>query len=128
MTKIHKTILLILGIVLIASNLRSSNTSVSPLIGTIVMDTGVSNAQMGLVTTLPLFPFAALSLLALRISHRFGLENTLLVSLILLTGDILLRSMSSLEMLFIGTTVIGLAIAIGNVLLPSIIKIECLVG
>jgi MFS transporter, CP family, cyanate transporter len=53
-----------------------------------------------------------------------GLENTLLLSLILLTGGILLRSLPSLEMLFIGTNVIGLAIAIGNVLLPSIIKQE----
>lgn len=117
-----KTILLILGIVLIASNLRSSITAVSPLIGAIVKDTGMSNTQMGLLTTLPLVAFAALSLLAPRISHRFGLENTLLVSLILLTGGILLRSMPSLKMLYVGTTVLGLAIAIGNVLLPSIIK------
>lgn len=122
MKKHSYTILLILGIVLIASNLRSSITAVSPLIAEIVQDTGMSNTQMGLLTTLPLLAFAALSLLAPRISQRFGLENTLLVSLIILTGGILLRSLPSLYMLYIGTTILGISIAMGNVLLPSVIK------
>ena len=42
--------------------------------------------------------------------------------LILLTIGIGLRSLSGIETLFIGTLLIGFAIAIGNVLLPAIIK------
>lgn len=43
-------VLLILGIVPIASNLRSFITAVSPLIKEIVNDTGMSSLQVGLHT------------------------------------------------------------------------------
>jgi CP family cyanate transporter-like MFS transporter len=119
-----KMVLLILGIVLVASNLRASLTSVGPLIGAIRIDTGLSNAFAGLLTTLPLLAFAAFSLAAPKIAQRFGIEYTLLASLIALTAGILLRSVPSVFTLFLGTAVLGLAIAVGNVLLPGLIKRE----
>jgi MFS transporter, CP family, cyanate transporter len=122
MKKNLNTIMLILGIVLIAANLRSPITAVSPLIKEIITDTGMTNTQIGLITTLPMLAFAALSLVAPWISQRFGLENTLLVSLVVLTGGILLRSIPGTYMLYVGTTILGISIAMGNVLLPSIIK------
>nr|WP_200760981.1 MFS transporter [Effusibacillus dendaii] len=117
-------VLLIVGIVLVASNLRASLTTVGPLIGAIVSDTGLSNALAGLLTTLPLIAFAVLSLLAPKIARLFGMEYTLLASLIVLTAGIILRSLPSVVALFIGTGVLGLAIAVGNVLLPSLVKRE----
>jgi len=115
-------VLLVLGIVLIASNLRTSITSVGPLIKEISEDTGLSNTLAGMLTTLPLLAFALLSIPAPKIARRFGMEHTLFGSLVVLTAGILVRSLPSVAAVFIGTAMLGLAIAIGNVLLPSLIK------
>lgn len=114
--------LLIGGIILLALNLRASLTSVGPLIGAIRADTHISDALAGLLTTLPLLAFAALSPVASRLARCFGMEVTLFFSLLLLTLGIVVRSLSPLLALFAGTIIVGLAIAIMNVLLPSLVK------
>ncbi|WP_307272642.1 MFS transporter [Peribacillus sp. V2I11] len=114
--------LLIIGIILLGANLRAPLTSVGPLVTTIRDNLGISNTLSGSLTTLPLLSFALLSPFAPRIARRFGMELTLLISLILLTIGIGIRSVGGVPTLFIGTILIGLAIAIGNVLLPSLIK------
>ncbi|HZU03066.1 MAG TPA: MFS transporter [Ktedonobacteraceae bacterium] len=116
------TALLVAGIVLLAANLRPAITSVGPLIGEIRADIGISNGLIGLLTALPLLAFAALSPLAPRLARRWGMEFTLLVSLIVLVVGIVLRSLPSVVALFAGTALLGTAIAISNVLLPSLMK------
>ena len=69
--------LLVLGIVLLAANLRPSLTSLSPLIGQIRTDSGISNGVAGLLTALPLLAFSVLSPIAPRLARRFGIENDL---------------------------------------------------
>ena len=114
--------LLVAGIVLAAANLRGALTSVGPLVGEIRADTGISNGAAGLLTTLPLICFAALSLLAPALARRFGTRRVLTGSLLLLAAGIALRSAPPVAALFAGTVVLGLAIAVGNVLLPSLVK------
>lgn len=75
-----------------------------------------------MLTTLPLIAFAALSPLAPRIAQRFGIEWTLWIGLLALFTGIVIRSFPSVTTLFTGTTLIGLAIAVCNVLLPGLIK------
>src|SRR5205823_14176417 len=115
-------VLLVVGIVLLSANLRPAITAVGPLIGEIRADTGISNELVGLLTALPLLAFAALSPLAPRLARRWGMEFTLLASLIGLIAGILLRSLPSVAALFTGTALLGTAIAIANVLLPSLMK------
>jgi len=117
-------VLLVLAIVLLAANLRPALTSVSPLIGQIRTDTGISNGVAGLLTGLPLLAFAGLSPIAPRLARRFGMEWVLLASLLVLASGILLRSAGAVAALFLGTAVLGAAIAVGNVLLPSLVKRE----
>ncbi len=117
-------LLLVLAIVLLAANLRPALTSVAPLIGQIRTDTGISNGVAGLLTGLPLLAFAALSPIAPRLAHRFGMERVLLASLLVLAVGILLRSAGVVAALFLGTAILGAAIAVGNVLLPSLVKRE----
>jgi CP family cyanate transporter-like MFS transporter len=114
--------LLAAAILLLAGNLRAAITSVGPLVGEIRADTGISHGLAGLVTTLPLLAFAALSSLAPRLGRRFGIERTLLASMVVLAAGILLRSSGPIAALFGGTTLLGLAIAAGNVLLPGLVK------
>jgi CP family cyanate transporter-like MFS transporter len=117
-------VLLILAIVLLAANLRPALTSVAPLIGQIRTDTGVSNGVVGLLTALPLLAFGVLSPVAPRLAGRFGMERTLLVSLLVLAAGILLRSSGAVWALFSGTAILGMAIVVGNVLLPGLVKRE----
>jgi CP family cyanate transporter-like MFS transporter len=113
-----------LGIVLLAANLRPALTGVPPLIGQIRADTGISNGVAGLLTTLPLLAFGLLSPIAPRVARRFGMERVLLASLLVLAAGILLRWAGAVAALFLGTVVLGAAIAVANVLLPSLVKRE----
>lgn len=117
-----KNFLLITGIVLIALNLRPALAGVGPLVSTIRESTGLSNAMLGLLTTLPLIAFGVLSTLTPLFSRRLGIEGTLALAMGLLTGGILLRVIPSNIALFGGTLLLGIAIAFGNVLLPSLVK------
>ena len=117
-------VLLVLGILLLAANLRPAITGVPPLIGQIRADTGVSNGVAGLLTTLPLLAFGLLSPVAPRLARQFGMERTVLASLLLLAAGILLRSAGAVAALFLGTAVLGAAIVVGNVLLPGLVKRE----
>ncbi|OCA81302.1 transporter [Bacillus wudalianchiensis] len=113
---------LIAGILLIGANLRAPLTSVGPLVPAIRDSLGITNAVAGTITTLPLLAFALLSPFAPKISRRFGIEWTLFAALIALAAGIGLRSSGGVGALFAGTVLLGLAIAIGNVLLPGFIK------
>ncbi|MFB5193328.1 CynX/NimT family MFS transporter [Neobacillus sp. KR4-4] len=115
---------LILGIIFAGANLRAPLTSVGPIIETIRQDTGMSHTLAGMLTTLPLLAFALFSPLAPKISRRVGLEYTLFGALLLLVAGIIIRSIPYITALFIGTAVLGIAIALCNVLLPSLIKRE----
>jgi MFS transporter, CP family, cyanate transporter len=119
-----RSFLLMLGIVLLAANLRPALTGVPPLIGQIRADTGISNGVAGLLTTLPLLAFGLLSPIAPRVARRFGMERVLLASLLVLAAGILLRWAGAVAALFLGTVVLGAAIAVANVLLPSLVKRE----
>ena len=120
----RNTWFLLIGIIFIASTLRSPLTSVGPLISSIKDSLAISNVLAGFLTTIPLLAFALISPFAPKIARRFGMELTLFVSLILLTAGIIIRSLGTTPNLLIGTFLIGLAIAFGNVLLPGLIKLN----
>ncbi|MDM5303939.1 MFS transporter [Bacillus subtilis] len=113
---------LIIGIIFIAFNLRPAITSVGPVISSIRADLHMSNGTAGFLTALPLLSFAVLSPLAPKFGQRLGNERTLWLGLLMLLIGILLRSAGLISALFAGTALIGIGIAIGNVLLPSLIK------
>ena len=119
-----RDVLLVVGIVLLAANMRSALTSVAPLIGQIRMDTGISNGVAGLLLTLPLLAFGVLSPVVPQLARRFGMERMLLASLLLLAAGIMVRSAGTVAVLFLGTAVLGAAIVVGNVLLPALVKRE----
>ncbi|MEG2708726.1 MAG: hypothetical protein RR968_06290 [Vagococcus sp.] len=75
---------LLLGIILVATNLRAPITSVGPLVGTITEELSLTGAQAGLITTLPLIAFALISPIAPKLARRFGTEKTIFIALVLL--------------------------------------------
>ncbi|MEK4354976.1 MFS transporter [Paenibacillus sp. FSL R5-0475] len=115
-------ILLISGIVLVAFNLRPAITSVGPLVGIIQEDVGLAHWSAGLLMSIPLISFAVMSSLVPRIAARLSNEKTLLLGLVILLVGICIRSISMTLFIFVGTLLIGVGIAIGNVLLPVVVK------
>lgn len=111
-----------LGILLIAANLRVGFVSVGPLLGDLRAELGWSSATAGLLTGLPLVAFAAFSPVAPALARRMGLDRALWVSLLLLALGIVARSVPVEAAIWIGTAVLGAGIAFINVLLPSLVK------
>nr|WP_315860686.1 MFS transporter [Rhodopirellula sp. SM50] len=114
--------LLIWGILLVAVNLRPALASVGPLVEDIRQTTGLSSSQLGLLTTLPLIAFGIISTLTPLCTRRFGIGGTLLGAMALLAIGAAVRSIAWLPALYLGTLLVGIAIAFGNVLLPSLTK------
>jgi MFS transporter, CP family, cyanate transporter len=114
-------VVLLTALLLVAANLRPALTSVGPLIDLIRQDLRLSATAAGLLNSLPLFAFAVFSPLA-HAANRIGIERALMLAMLALIAGILLRSMGSAVGLFGGTILLGAAIAVGNVLLPSVIK------
>ena len=115
-------IVLIAGILMIATTLRVTFTGAAPLLDTIRSAYSLTTAQTGLLTTLPLLAFALISPLAAPVARRFGMERSLFAALLLICAGIAIRSLPSPYLLFGGTAIIGGGIALGNVLLPGLIK------
>lgn len=122
--KVSKTkeILMLLGVIFIASNLRAPLTSVGPVIGEISKALALSNTTAGLVTTIPLMAFAFLSGIVPKFSRKYGMETVLLLSLIVLSIGLFIRPLGNLVSLFLGAALVGTAITVGNVLMPAFIK------
>jgi CP family cyanate transporter-like MFS transporter len=114
--------MLLLGIVLIAANMRASITAVGPLLSEITHAYGLSGAEAGLLTAAPVLCFAAFSPYAPRLSRRVGMEGALLVAMVALLVGIVVRSLPSAFALFAGTVVLAAGIAMANVLLPALVK------
>lgn len=117
-----RRLLLLIGILTIATTLRVTFTGVAPLLDAIRAELALTTAQVGIVTTLPLLAFALVSPLAAGMANRIGMERTLFVALLLICGGIVIRSLASGFTLFSGTALVGCGIALGNVLLPGLIK------
>ncbi len=107
---------------LVAINLRPALTAVGPLLPQIGADKGLDEAAQGLLGALPLLGFAVVSPLVHRASRRVGAERLVLLSLLVLAAGTLIRSYTGIGGLWLGTALLGGAIAVGNVLVPALIK------
>jgi MFS transporter, CP family, cyanate transporter len=108
--------------VLAGLNLRIAVASVPPVVDEISDDLDLSSAAAGLLTSAPILCFGLLAPVAPLLARRLGAERVLLLALIPLTAGVLLRAESSVVALFAGTLVAGAAIAVANVVVPSIVK------
>ncbi|MCB7136633.1 CynX/NimT family MFS transporter [Cellulosimicrobium marinum] len=112
----------VVAIVLAALNLRPAVVAISPVLGEIRADLGLSAGAAGMLTTLPVLCFGALAPVAPVLARRWGLERVLLASLLVLSVGFALRLVPDTWALFAGTLVAGCGIGVGNVLLPALVK------
>ncbi|WP_239502045.1 CynX/NimT family MFS transporter, partial [Streptomyces qinglanensis] len=117
-----RPLLLFAGIVLASLNMRAALAGVSPVLGQISDDFGMTATVSSLVTTIPLIFMGVVSPLAPGLARRWGTETVLFGALVLLTGGIVLRIAPPMATLFLGCAVVGSGIALLNVLMPGLIK------
>ena len=110
------------SLVLIAFNLRPVFSSASTLLPEIRDTLGLSGLGASILTTLPVVCLGLFSPLAPGMSQRIGTERTLLAAIVLLACGTALRGLPSVPLLFLGTALAGACIAVGNVLLPGLVK------
>ncbi|MCM2972906.1 CynX/NimT family MFS transporter [Larsenimonas suaedae] len=114
--------LALVGLLLVAINLRPALTSVSPVLKNIAEGLSLSPAALGVLTTLPVVCLGLAAPLAPKLSRRIGPERTIFIILILLAVILLARPVTGTLGLFVFTALAGACIGIMNVLLPGIVK------
>ena len=102
--------------------MRAAVISVAPLLHQIQRDLGLSHAAAGLLTTLPVLCFGLCAGIGPVLARRRSFELILFGTIVLLTGAILIRLIPTPGALFGGTLLIGVAISVGNVMVPALIK------
>jgi cyanate transporter len=112
----------LVGLLLVGANLRASITAVGPVLVDIKADLGLTAAAAGVLGSVPLIAFGLFSPIAPPVAARLGLERTLWLSVVALAAGIVLRSVPVVGALWVGTALLGAAIAFINVLLPSVVK------
>ena len=121
-TSKEKRAVLLIGILMIAGTLRVPFTGVAPLLDMMKESFSLTTAQTGLLTTIPLLAFAAVSPFVASVARYFGIERSLLAAMVIICFGIAVRSGGSSALLYLGTAIIGCGIAMGNVLLPGMVK------
>ncbi|WP_345942829.1 MFS transporter, partial [Streptomyces sp. SID486] len=112
----------VVGLILLTLNLRAAITGIPPVLATLQADLHLSGTQAAVLTTLPVLCLGVFAPVAPVLARRTGTETVLAGALVLILAGILLRTLPTQAALFAGTLVAGAGIALGNVLMPAVIK------
>jgi MFS transporter, CP family, cyanate transporter len=115
--------LVLVGIVVLAFNLRSAAVSVGPVLDEIRGGLQMSGTQAGVLTSLPVIAFAVFGGLAARLARLLGPHRLTLVALLCVVVGLLVRSQVDGVVVFLAFSLLALAgMATANVVLPSLVK------
>lgn len=104
----------------VAMTLRPLTTSVGPVLPEIREDFGLSATAGSLLSTLPILMFGLGALLVPRLLHRVSPNKAVTLSLLALAIGGNFRLLPFVVVLYLGTIIIGLGVAVGNIV-PSLI-------
>jgi CP family cyanate transporter-like MFS transporter len=113
---------MLVGLGVVALNLRPAVTSVGPLLQEIVQSLGFDRTEAGILTTLPVLCFGLIGPVAPALGRRFGAENVIFAALIAVAVACAMRLAPSASVLYASGVLAGLSIGLMNVLLPGIVK------
>ena len=118
-------LLVVLGIVVLAFNLRPAAVSVGPVLDEITVGLGMSPITAGVLTTLPVLAFALFGGLAPWFARVIGVHRVTLLALVAVVVGLGMRARTEHVVLFLLLSLLGLAgMATANVLLPSLVKLH----
>ena len=104
--------------------LRPPIAQIGPLLHEITNALSLNPTEVGLLASAPVFTFGAGAFLAPWLLRKFGLNHAVLIMLVIIFAMIVIRSWFGYPMLLVGTLLIGLAIAVTNVLLPTFLRVD----
>lgn len=114
--------LTLLGVLLLALNLRAAIAGLPPLVPDLQADLHLDRGTAGLLSTLPVLCFGLLSPLGAVLGRRLGTERALLLAMLSVAAGSLVRTVPGLCWVVCGTALLGAGITVGNVLVPSAVK------
>lgn len=115
--------LALVGIVLVAINLRTAVAALSPIVSEISTDIPLSATAIGVLGMLPPVCFAVFGIFTPAYTRRLGLENVLVLALTaMLIGHLTRGLAGALPVLLIGSVITFAGLGVGNVLLPPLVK------
>ncbi|MGY1750224.1 MFS transporter [Modestobacter sp. SYSU DS0511] len=114
-------VLLLVGVLLVALNMRGPLVAVAPVVELIRRDLGVGAGTIGLLTSIPVLCFGLAAPFASLLIARTGVHRAVVVSMAGVLAGTLLRSLGTEEAAIAGTVVIGLGITVGNIVVPVVI-------
>ena len=117
--------LVVVGIAVLAFNLRPAAVSVGPVLDEIRDGIGLNTAETGLLTALPVLSFAIFGALAPRFARALGAHRVTLLALAAVAVGLGLRSRADSPLAFLLLSFVSLAgMAVANVVLPSLVKLH----
>ncbi|MFV0460799.1 MAG: MFS transporter [Actinomycetales bacterium] len=106
----------------VALLLRAPITSMPAALPALSADLGLTPAVAGLATGLPLICFGAFAFLSAPLASRVGVEGALVLALGVALLGTLVRSLDRPVPFFVGVTLLGAGIAVGNVVVPALVR------
>ncbi|MEI4273186.1 MFS transporter [Klenkia sp. LSe6-5] len=116
-------VLVATAVVLTGFNLRTAVNGVGPVLQEIEQGLGISSGAAGLITTMPLLCFSVIGFAGPPLAARFRDGHVLAAALLVMAVGLLGRAAAPSFWLFLlGTVATMVGGALGNVLLPGIVK------
>ena len=116
-------ILALAGLLLIALNLRTAVSSLSPILTFVSSDVELDTLTISFLGMMPPLGFAVAGLVAPLVTRKIGLEATLLTLLLVIVLGSLIRALSTNWIhLSFGTALALIGMGMGNVLLPVVVR------
>lgn len=122
LAKVPRSWMLLAAIGLIALNMRGPFVAVAPVVGPMQQELGFSPVELGLLTGIPVLCFALASPLASLTGRKLGAEVAITLTLLGVLLGVMVRSAGNGATVMLGTVILGIAITIGNIAVPLIIR------
>ena len=110
-----------LGLVLVAANLRAAISSVPEVIVEIRAELGWNDVELGALTTIPVLCMGIFALAVPAVSNRFGRSRTVAIALGILVFALLMRLLGAVPgVLYVSAFLAGVGIALALSLLVAV--------
>jgi CP family cyanate transporter-like MFS transporter len=110
------------AIFLTALVLRPPVAQIGPILEVIQRALGLDSSQAAILAAIPVLCFGFGAFASPALVRKFGVNRTMVYLLAMLVLTIAIRPYAGFIGLVIGTTLAGLAMAVANVLLPSVVR------
>ncbi|MFC6288316.1 MFS transporter [Nocardioides sp. GCM10027113] len=121
----RRTVVLLVGLLLLSLNLRPAAVSVGPVLAEVRAGLDMGAVEAGLLTSLPVLAFAVFGAMAPALASRAGVHRVTLAALLALVAGLAGRAAAPDAVVFLVLSLLALAgMAMANVLLPSLVKLH----